>query len=195
MAIWTVVSVWVGSGGWMTTMEKSFSPRLRIFDTLRCRQHVHSHVDRRVRRQESSEDWRKAIASDRHRGPDDDAALKAVRDAVEVARELARASQHVLRPRVDRSTGLSEMQLSAFPVEQGCPHPALERPDMCRDHRLRYAHMVGSGGDAPEGDHQFEYFQLVERNSGVNGHLRIIVKQRLNRFKQLFVRSQRAPLL
>jgi len=42
---------------------------------------------------------------------------------------------------------------------------------MCGDDRLCHTHMVGSCGHPAKGHHQFEYFQLVERNSGVDGHV------------------------
>ena len=144
--------------------------RLRVLDALLRGQYVDTHFHVRMRGEEAGEDRRQPVAADRHGGADNDAALEPVRHAVEVPRQFAGPSQHVLCPRVDRSAGLGEVQLPSFPVEEARPHPALEGPDMRRHHRLSNPHVIGRGGDPPEGHHQFEYLQLVQRNSGVNGH-------------------------
>ena len=110
------------------------------------------------------------VAADRHARAEYDAALRAVREAVEMALELSRAREDVLGPFVDGVSCLGEVDVSALAVEERGAESLLERADVPGDDRLRDEQVIRGAPDAAELDDQREHLELAQRDAEVQGH-------------------------
>jgi hypothetical protein len=131
---------------------------------------VQHDVDERALAAEAGEQRRERVAADRHARAEDDAALRAVRQALEVPRELAGAAQEVAGPDVHRAPALREVHPPALAVEQARAEALLERSDVRGDDGLRDVEAVRGAADAAELDDKLEDLELVQRDAAVDGH-------------------------